>query len=103
MPIYAYRCESCGVQFDRHQKFSDDPLVECPECGEPALRKLIQPVGIVFKGSGFYVTDNRSASNGGRETSVTSSSSEKKDSSADIKSEPKKSEAKKVESKPTKD
>lgn len=80
MPIYAYRCESCGVQFDRHQKFSDEPLTVCPECEEPALRKLIQPVGIVFKGSGFYVTDNRSASNGGRETS-TSSSSKTKESS----------------------
>jgi putative FmdB family regulatory protein len=78
VPIYAYRCQSCGFQFDRRQRFSDDPLVECPECGEPALHKLIQPVGIVFKGSGFYVTDNRSASNGGRETSVTKTSSEKK-------------------------
>jgi putative FmdB family regulatory protein len=90
MPIYAYRCESCGVQFDRHQKFSDDPLVKCPECGEPALHKLIQPVGIVFKGSGFYVTDNRGASNGGRETSVTSSSdkNDKKDSTVAESSKP---------------
>ncbi len=73
MPIYSYRCESCGVQFDHRQRFSDEPLKVCPECEEPALRKLIQPVGVVFKGSGFYVTDNRGASNGGRTTSTTNS------------------------------
>jgi putative FmdB family regulatory protein len=63
MPIYSYRCENCGVQFDRYQKFSDKPLTTCPECGHKALRKLFQPAGIVFKGSGFYVTDNRSSKN----------------------------------------
>lgn len=62
MPLYAYRCDHCGVQFDRHQSFTDEPLRICPECGEPALRKLYQPVGIVFKGKGFYSTDNRSPS-----------------------------------------
>jgi putative FmdB family regulatory protein len=62
MPVYAYRCDHCGVQFDRYQKFSDEPLKICPECGEPKLRKLYQPVGIVFKGSGFYATDHRSPS-----------------------------------------
>lgn len=63
MPIYTYRCENCGVQFDQHQHFDEEPLRVCPECQEAALKKLIQPVGIVFKGSGFYVTDNRQASN----------------------------------------
>jgi len=62
MPTYAYRCENCGVQFDRFQTFSESPLVRCPECGEDALRKLYGPVGIVFKGSGFYSTDHRSPS-----------------------------------------
>jgi len=66
MPIYTYRCESCGVQFDRRQKFSDDPLTTCPECETETLRKVYLPVGIVFKGSGFYATDNRSPS--GRES-----------------------------------
>jgi putative FmdB family regulatory protein len=50
------------VQFDRFQSFSELPLVRCPECGEDALRKLYTPVGIVFKGSGFYATDHRSPS-----------------------------------------
>ena len=62
MPIYTYRCENCGVQFDRRQKFDDEPLVICPECQTDTLRKVFLPVGIVFKGSGFYATDNRSPS-----------------------------------------
>jgi len=62
MPIYTYRCESCGVQFERNQRFSDPPLSWCPECGKKSLRKVYTPVGIVFKGSGFYSTDNRSPS-----------------------------------------
>jgi len=62
MPIYTYRCENCGVQFDYTQKFTDDPLKVCPECNEEALRKVYTPVGVVFKGSGFYATDHRSPS-----------------------------------------
>lgn len=58
MPIYQYRCESCGVSFERTQSFSDEPLQHCPEC-DGNIHRVIQPVGIVFKGSGFYVTDNR--------------------------------------------
>jgi putative FmdB family regulatory protein len=61
MPIYTYRCENCGVQFERQQKFSDQPLTRCPECGKN-LRKVYTPIGIVFKGSGFYATDHRSPS-----------------------------------------
>jgi putative FmdB family regulatory protein len=62
MPTYAYGCDNCGVRFDRYQSFDDPPLTECPECGEEALRKLFTPVGVVFKGSGFYSTDHRSPS-----------------------------------------
>lgn len=62
MPIYTYRCENCGVQFERRQNFSDAPLTRCPECNKKALRKVYTPVGIVFKGSGFYATDHRSPS-----------------------------------------
>lgn len=66
MPIYTYRCESCGVNFDRRQKFSEQPLTRCPECGKKSLHKVYAPVGIVFKGSGFYVTDHRSPSDRSR-------------------------------------
>ena len=62
MPIYTYHCENCGVQFDKTQKFSDNPLTICPECGKKSLHKVYTPVGIVFKGSGFYATDHRSPS-----------------------------------------
>ena len=62
MPVYAYRCESCGVHFERQQSFSEAPLKRCPECNKNTLRKVIGPVGVVFKGSGFYATDHRSPS-----------------------------------------
>lgn len=69
MPIYTYRCENCGVQFDQTQKFSDPQLTKCPECGKKTLLKVYQPVGIVFKGSGFYATDHRSPSGANRAAS----------------------------------
>ncbi len=62
MPVYTYRCESCGVQFERHQSFNDAPLKTCPECRKKSLRKVITPTKIIFKGSGFYATDHKSPS-----------------------------------------
>ncbi len=62
MPVYTYRCDNCGVQFEKKQSFSDPVLKVCPECGKKALHKIYTPVGIVFKGSGFYATDHRSPS-----------------------------------------
>lgn len=62
MPVYTYRCGNCGVQFDQTQKFTDETLTKCPECGKNTLQKVYTPVGIVFKGSGFYATDHRSPS-----------------------------------------
>ena len=82
MPIYTYRCENCGVQFDRQQKFSDPPLTWCPECSKKTLRKVYQPVGIVFKGSGFYATDHRSPS-GMNRSPAKSNESEAKSSVAE--------------------
>ena len=61
MPLYEYQCEDCGVRFERRQHMNDDPVQVCPEC-EGKVHRLIQPVGIIFKGSGFYVTDNRAKS-----------------------------------------
>ena len=62
MPTYTYRCEDCGHQFDIFQHFTDDSLTECPECGKQTLHKVYSPVGVVFKGSGFYCTDHKSPS-----------------------------------------
>lgn len=64
MPIYTYRCENCGVQFERQQAFTEEPLKVCPECRKKSLKKVISPVGVVFKGSGFYSTDHKSPSGG---------------------------------------
>ena len=61
MPLYEYQCQECGVRFERRQHFSDDPVKTCPDC-EGAVVRLIHPAGIIFKGSGFYVTDNRAKS-----------------------------------------
>jgi putative FmdB family regulatory protein len=58
MPIYEYECSACKTRFERSQRFSDAPVTECPECGGP-VRRLLFPAGVVFKGSGWYITDSR--------------------------------------------
>ncbi len=58
MPTYDYVCESCGNRFEEWQKITDEPIKICPACGGP-VHRVIYPVGLVFKGSGFYKTDNR--------------------------------------------
>jgi putative FmdB family regulatory protein len=74
MPTYQYRCRSCGHDTEVVQSFSDPPLTECPKCGGE-LRKVFAAVGIVFKGSGFYKTDNRS----GRSKAAASKDSKEKE------------------------
>ena len=75
MPTYEYRCKKCGEHLEVVQSFSDAPLKVCPSC-KGALQKVFSPVGIVFKGSGFYKTDNRGGKGGA------SKPSEKKDDSS---------------------
>ena len=62
MPVYTYRCDSCGIQFERQQSFNDAPLKTCPECRKKSVKRIITPTKIIFKGSGFYATDHRSPS-----------------------------------------
>ncbi len=63
MPVYVYHCDNCGTQFEKNQKFSDEPLKICPECGKKTIHKVItSPVSVIYKGSGFYSTDHRSSS-----------------------------------------
>ena len=62
MPVYVYHCDECDFQFEQQQKFSDKPLKRCPECGKNSLHKVYTPVGVIYKGSGFYSTDHRSSS-----------------------------------------
>jgi len=88
MPIYTYRCEACGVQFEKHQSFHDDPLKTCPECRKKKLKKVITPSKIIFKGSGFYATDHKSPS-GAKPSSESNSESKKESKASETKSEPK--------------
>lgn len=84
MPTYQYRCVDCGSELEIVQKFTDASLTECPEC-DGSLRKVYSAVGVVFKGSGFYATDNRTK---GKTAAAAPASSDKapsadKSSSAD--------------------
>ncbi|KAA3665005.1 MAG: hypothetical protein DWQ04_02820 [Chloroflexi bacterium] len=63
MPIYSYRCNDCGHEFDIRQRMSEDTLTVCPSC-DGEIRRVVTSVGVVFKGSGFYVTDNRNGKSG---------------------------------------
>lgn len=84
MPIYEYECESCGVRFERQERMTAEPLKTCPECSG-SVHRVIHPVGVIFKGSGFYCTDHRSTaglSTSKSETKDEPKSETKKDSSA---------------------
>ncbi len=93
MPAYVYKCKSCEYTYEKRKKFSDEHDTDCPECGK-AVRRVINSVGVVFKGSGFYVTDSRannSAAPNGKsstDTSTSKSEGESKSSTADAKPAP---------------
>ena len=88
MPTYGYVCDQCGHQFEVLQRISDAPLKECPECGG-VLRKQLYPVGVVFKGSGFYTTDYKAAGGGSKPSGDGGSDSGGGDKKAETKSESK--------------
>ncbi len=103
MPVYTYQCDQCGFKFDHTQKFTDPHLTVCPHCNQEALRKVFVPVSIVFKGKGFYATDNRSPSGQHFSSSEENSAGKTTESGSEKKAEVK-TEAKtesKTESKPT--
>ena len=89
MPLYEYECEKCGHRFEKIQKFSDPPLVVCPECGGP-LHKMQSAPAFQFKGTGWYVTDYAKSG----KTEAKEGSKEPKPASDAGKSEPAKTEAK---------
>ena len=81
MPTYVYACDTCGAQFEKFQSFKDEPLRTCPSCAG-AVRRVFQPVGIVFKGSGWYITDSRKSSSatvGAEDTGGRSDANDKSD------------------------
>lgn len=103
MPIYEYRCESCAYKLEKLQKMSEDKLVDCPECGQPALKRLVSAAAFRLKGSGWYETDFKKdnkrnlAGDSDKDTS-TKKSSDDADKKADKSSA--ESGAKKTDTKP---
>lgn len=70
MPTYVYACDTCGKQFEQFQSFKEEPLKVCPcEQHTGALRRVFQPAGIVFKGSGWYINDSRGGSSNSKDDS----------------------------------
>ena len=88
MPVYEYACTNCGERTEAKQGFDDPPLEECLHCGG-RLRKLYSPVGIVFKGSGFYSTDQKGSKNAGKKTDTKSDDTSTSESKSDSKSDKK--------------
>ena len=92
MPIYEYECPECQHRFDKKQSFHDEPRADCPECQAPA-RRVFHPAPIIFKGSGFYVTDHKDASTSANSGSGSSSKSSDAGSSSSGSSEASKTSA----------
>jgi putative FmdB family regulatory protein len=113
MPTYEYKCDACGAEFERFQSITADPIKRCPECGKAKVRRLIGTgAGLIFKGSGFYITDYRdksytekakSESGGGEKSGAGESKSDAKPAGESTAAPTPKPEAKpKSESKPKK-
>jgi putative FmdB family regulatory protein len=81
MPIYEYRCESCGEELEKLQRMSDDKLVDCPACEKPTLKRLVSAAAFRLKGSGWYETDFKKDNKRNLAESVSGSESTKKESS----------------------
>jgi putative FmdB family regulatory protein len=88
MPIYEYRCAECGHQEEHLQKLSDAPLIECPSCHKPALKKMLSAAGFQLKGSGWYATDFKSSGKKPAEKSAESRAEAKTESKTESKAEP---------------
>jgi putative FmdB family regulatory protein len=88
VPIYGYRCSSCGHEFEIQQRMSDEPLKLCPKC-QGELTKILYPSGVIFKGSGYYSTDYKASSKGASGNGSSPSTESKPDSKPEPKSESK--------------
>ena len=93
MPTYVYRCDTCDHQFELFQRMADDPIDTCPEC-QAKVRRVIHPVGVVFKGSGWYINDSRSKNTSDKPAVSTS------EASNDAAGDKKEAKSDKVASKP---
>jgi putative FmdB family regulatory protein len=87
MPTYDYRCKSCGYEFEEFQSMSSEKLIICPKCAEPSLKRLMSGgAGLVFKGSGFYLTDYKKSNSS---PAASNSSTSKSESNSESKTETK--------------
>ncbi len=85
MPTYDYKCENCGNAFEFFQSMKDEPMTLCPQCGHNTLKKMVSmPAGLIFKGSGFYLTDYAKKS-----SSTSTDKTDKKDTTSTAKTEKK--------------
>jgi putative FmdB family regulatory protein len=98
MPIYEYQCSACGQSHDALQKLSDAPLVDCPECGQPELKKKISAAGFRLTGGGWYETDFKTGDKKKNLSGDSQSSGADKPAASDKASEPKKPASSKTES-----
>ncbi len=95
MPMYEYTCDDCGERFEQWQSFQDEPIQVCPNCGKRSVRKLFSSTGIIFKGSGWYVTDSRKFSPPSSESkSDSKSNSDGSETKTETKPDPPASETK---------
>ena len=97
MPIYEYRCATCGFEQEYLQKMSDAPLTDCPECGKAALVKMVSAAGFHLKGSGWYVTDFRDK--GKKPAAGKDSAADKESKSSETESKPAETKDSPVETK----
>lgn len=65
MPTYQYACPDCGLEFEKVQKFTDDPVKKCPKCSKRRVYRVVSKVAVTFKGSGWYITDSKSNNSAG--------------------------------------
>lgn len=100
MPVYDYECDECKNRFEVRQRFVEDPVSVCPSCGG-RVRRVYHPVGIVFKGSGFYVTDNRKSGESSSATPASGTSDSKSADSKPAESKPAESKASDSKSSPS--
>lgn len=95
MPTYDYKCEHCNSTFEFFQSMKDEPMTLCPECGHKALKKLVSmPAGLIFKGTGFYLTDYAKKKTSPSTTSGTTDNTSTKVESKTTEEKPKKKETK---------
>jgi putative FmdB family regulatory protein len=102
MPIYEYQCQSCGHDLEKLQRINDQPLTDCPDCGETALRRLVSAAGFRLKGAGWYETDFKKGDKKNLHDSGTGNSAEpeKSKSESSKSTDTKKADTKITESKP---